>query len=102
MRNEEGCSRRIEERRSSLRLKRTLQPCFESQLRSGIRTAALDEDAALGADTNAIDVGANELWRADRLIDRRTFVQVRVELLAFVEREIYLHGIRGRLVGGLR
>ena len=53
---------------------------------SGVDAAALDENAALGADANAIDIGAHELGRADRLIDGRTFVKVRVELLAFVER----------------
>src|ERR1700691_3698516 len=76
--------------------------CLYPKLRSGIRALALDKYAAFGADTHAIHSGAIELRRADRLIDRRTFVEVRLELLALVEREIYRDGIRGWHVRILR
>ena len=69
--------------------------------RSRIRAATHHEDAALGAYAYAVDVRANELRRTDRLIDGRAFVKVRVELLALVEREIHLDGVRGRDVGVL-
>src|SRR5271154_6806313 len=59
---------------------------------------ALDEYAALRPDAHTIHVGASELGRADRLIDGRALVEVRLERLALVECEIYLDGIRrGRL-----
>src|SRR5277367_6838920 len=59
---------------------------------------ALDEDAALGPDAHTVHVGARKLRRADRLIDGRALVEVRLERLALVECEIYLDGIcRGRL-----
>src|SRR6202167_2924034 len=76
--------------------------CLYPKLRSGIRALALDKYAAFGADTHAIHSGAIELRRADRLIDRRTFVEIRLELLALVEREIYGDGIFGRHVRILR
>src|SRR5208337_4150027 len=63
---------------------------------------ALDEDTALGADVHAIDIGASELRSAQRLIDGRTFVKVRAQHLALVEREICIHRRCGRLVSALR
>src|SRR5271156_6334310 len=63
---------------------------------------ALDEDAALGADAHTVHVGASVLGRADRLVDGRAFVEIRLERLAFVEREIYLDGICWRRLRALR
>src|ERR1700735_1801462 len=71
------------------------QPGEEQKLHCAL---TLDEDAALGPYAHTIHVGPGELGRADRLIYGRALVEVRLERLALVEREIYLDGIRrGRL-----
>src|SRR6266699_1837631 len=64
--------------------------------------AAHHEDAALGSDAYAVNIGALELRCTYRLVHRWALVEVRLELLAFLKREVHGYRCFGRFVRVLR